>query len=200
MTGCIILHVQPCPYAKVSLFQLGLSKVVKLICKVCGIHVGNNLQKICLSMVTLCLQNLQKGGNVGIDPCCISVDTAHRWEQAFSKYGQRLVPLNENLVDKIWESRPPHIVAPVCISGGVLWWITWNIVLVSWSLWEAAIFTTQFPSRNDSFLQRIKWLRGWLVHVKWEKALEVETMWVLFMWNVNVPSKGAHCDCLLPTQ
>jgi Xaa-Pro aminopeptidase len=67
-------------------------------------------------MVTLCLQNLQKGGNVGIDPCCISVDTAHRWEQAFSKYGQRLVPLKENLVDKIWESRPPHIVAPVCIQ------------------------------------------------------------------------------------
>lgn len=116
VTGCIILHVQPCPYAKVSLFQLGLAKVVKLICKVCSIHVGENLQKICLSMVTLCLQNLQKGGNVGIDPCCISVDTAHRWEQAFSKYGQKLVPLKENLVDKIWESRPPHIVAPVCIQ------------------------------------------------------------------------------------
>jgi hypothetical protein len=26
------------------------------------------------------------------------------------------VPLKENLVDKIWESRPPHIVAPVCIQ------------------------------------------------------------------------------------
>lgn len=53
---------------------------------------------------------------MGIDPRCISVDTAHRWQQAFSKHGQKLVPLKENLVDTVWESRPPHVVAPVCIQ------------------------------------------------------------------------------------
>jgi Xaa-Pro aminopeptidase len=53
---------------------------------------------------------------VGIDPCCISVDTAHRWQQVFSKHGQKLVSLKENLVDKVWENRPPHVVAPVCIQ------------------------------------------------------------------------------------
>ena len=53
---------------------------------------------------------------MGIDPCCISVDTAHRWQQAFSKHGQKLFPLKENLVDKVWENRPPHVVAPVCIQ------------------------------------------------------------------------------------
>ncbi|KAG0580931.1 hypothetical protein M758_4G214000 [Ceratodon purpureus] len=60
--------------------------------------------------------NLQKDGNVGVDPCCISVDTAHRWQQAFGKHGQKLISLKENLVDKVWENRPPHVVAPVCIQ------------------------------------------------------------------------------------
>lgn len=62
------------------------------------------------------LQNLHKDANVGVDPCCISIDTAHRWEQAFSKNGQKLVALKENLVDKVWENRPAHVVAPVCIQ------------------------------------------------------------------------------------
>jgi hypothetical protein len=62
------------------------------------------------------MQNLHKDANVGVDPCCISVDTAHRWQQAFSKHDQKLVPLKENLVDKVWENRPAHVVAPVCIQ------------------------------------------------------------------------------------
>lgn len=33
-----------------------------------------------------------------------------------SKHGQKLVPLKENLVDKVWENRPPHVVAPICIQ------------------------------------------------------------------------------------
>ena len=53
---------------------------------------------------------------MGIDPCCISIDTAHRWQQAFSKHGQKLFPLRENLVDKVWENRLPYVVAPVYIQ------------------------------------------------------------------------------------
>lgn len=61
------------------------------------------------------MQNVDKGANVGIDPSCISIDTAHRWEQAFSKHGQKLVPLKENLVDKVWDTRPPEIISPIFI-------------------------------------------------------------------------------------
>lgn len=50
---------------------------------------------------------------MGVDPSCISVDTAHRWEPAFAKHGQKLVQVQENLVDKIWKNRPVQKVAPV---------------------------------------------------------------------------------------
>ncbi|CAM6070153.1 unnamed protein product [Sphagnum tenellum] len=57
--------------------------------------------------------NLEKEATVGVDPSCISVDTAHRWEPAFAKHGQKLVQLQENLIDKIWKNRPAQKVAPV---------------------------------------------------------------------------------------
>ena len=57
-----------------------------------------------------------KGYRRGDCPCCISVDRAHRWQQAFSKHSHKLFPLKENLVDKVWENCPPRVVAPVCIQ------------------------------------------------------------------------------------
>ncbi|KAH8975591.1 hypothetical protein BDL97_01G166700 [Sphagnum fallax] len=57
--------------------------------------------------------NLEKEATVGVDPSCISVDTAHRWEPAFAKHGQKLVQLRENLIDKVWKNRPAQKVAPV---------------------------------------------------------------------------------------
>ncbi|KAJ7535911.1 hypothetical protein O6H91_12G050400 [Diphasiastrum complanatum] len=61
--------------------------------------------------------NLSKDSTVGVDPWCISVDTAKRWEQAFAKKEQKLIQLHHNLVDAIWENRPPERIFPVRIQS-----------------------------------------------------------------------------------
>ncbi|KAK1300004.1 hypothetical protein QJS10_CPB13g00552 [Acorus calamus] len=59
--------------------------------------------------------NLPKDAAVGIDPWCISVDTAHRWEHAFLKNKQNLIQLSQNLVDEVWKDRPALEIQPVVI-------------------------------------------------------------------------------------
>lgn len=59
--------------------------------------------------------NLDKGATIGVDPWCLSVDTARRWEQAFMKKGQMLVQLERNLVDEVWRDRPLPEMLPICI-------------------------------------------------------------------------------------
>ncbi|CAA3007692.1 probable Xaa-Pro aminopeptidase P [Olea europaea subsp. europaea] len=66
--------------------------------------------------------NLPKAAAIGVDPWCISVDTAQKWERAFSKKQQKLVQTSTNLVDEVWISRPlleinPVIVHPPEFSG-----------------------------------------------------------------------------------
>ncbi|RVW23068.1 putative Xaa-Pro aminopeptidase P [Vitis vinifera] len=60
--------------------------------------------------------NLPNNAAVGIDPWCISVDTAQRWERAFTKKRQKLVQTSTNLVDEVWKNRPPAETNPVIIQ------------------------------------------------------------------------------------
>lgn len=60
--------------------------------------------------------NLPCDAAVGTDPWCVSVDTAQRWEQAFSKKKQKLIQLSENLVDKVWKDRPVEEILPVIVQ------------------------------------------------------------------------------------
>lgn len=55
---------------------------------------------------------MQKEAAIGIDPWCVSVDTAQRWERAFAKKNQKLVQTSTNLVDEIWKNRPPAEINP----------------------------------------------------------------------------------------
>lgn len=50
---------------------------------------------------------------MGIDPWCVSVETARRWEQAFLKKDQKLFQLSSNLVDEVWKDRPSADILPV---------------------------------------------------------------------------------------
>ncbi|KAI5080956.1 hypothetical protein GOP47_0004139 [Adiantum capillus-veneris] len=59
--------------------------------------------------------NLGRDSRVGVDPWCVSVETAQQWQQAFSKKGQQLVQLDRNLVDEIWEHRPQPVIYPVTV-------------------------------------------------------------------------------------
>lgn len=73
-------------------------------------------------IVIFLYQNLPKAAAIGVDPWCISVDTAQKWERAFSKKQQKLVQTSTNLVDEVWISRPlleinPVIVHPPEFSG-----------------------------------------------------------------------------------
>ncbi|KAL6654141.1 hypothetical protein ACP70R_007606 [Stipagrostis hirtigluma subsp. patula] len=66
--------------------------------------------------------NLPNEAVIGIDPWCISVDSAQRYEQAFSKKHQILFQLSSDLVDEVWKDRPlvkplPVIVHPVEFAG-----------------------------------------------------------------------------------
>ncbi|OVA18659.1 Creatinase [Macleaya cordata] len=60
--------------------------------------------------------NLPNDATVGVDPWCVSVDTAQRWEHAFAKKQQRLIQLSKNLVDEVWKSRPPPEIKPVIVQ------------------------------------------------------------------------------------
>ncbi|KAG6399636.1 hypothetical protein SASPL_141117 [Salvia splendens] len=59
--------------------------------------------------------NLPTDAAIGIDPWCISVDTAHKWERAFAKKQQKLIQTTTNLVDEVWTSRPPPEANPVVV-------------------------------------------------------------------------------------
>ncbi|XP_024023589.1 probable Xaa-Pro aminopeptidase P isoform X4 [Morus notabilis] len=59
--------------------------------------------------------NLPENAAIGIDPWCISIDTAQKWERAFVKKGQQLVQTSTNLVDEAWKDRPPVEINPVIV-------------------------------------------------------------------------------------
>ncbi|TYK12643.1 putative Xaa-Pro aminopeptidase P [Cucumis melo var. makuwa] len=59
--------------------------------------------------------NLPADAAVGVDPWCVSVDTAQRWIHAFSKKEQKLVQTTTNLVDEVWKNRPSPEINPVMI-------------------------------------------------------------------------------------
>jgi Xaa-Pro aminopeptidase len=52
-------------------------------------------------------QTFGPGAVVGVDANTISVATKHRWERALALVGSRLECIGDNLVDAIWEDRPP---------------------------------------------------------------------------------------------
>lgn len=60
-------------------------------------------------------ENLPADAAVGVDPWCVSVDTAQKWIHAFSKKQQKLVQTTPNLVDEVWKNRPPPEINPVMI-------------------------------------------------------------------------------------
>lgn len=59
--------------------------------------------------------NLPNDAAIGVDPWCISVDTAQKWECAFAKKQQKLVQTSTNLVDDVWKNRPPAEMNPVIV-------------------------------------------------------------------------------------
>ncbi|CAK7339531.1 unnamed protein product [Dovyalis caffra] len=59
--------------------------------------------------------NLPAEAAIGIDPWCVSVETAQRWQLAFAKKQQKLVQTETNLVDEVWKSRPPAEINPVMV-------------------------------------------------------------------------------------
>lgn len=59
--------------------------------------------------------NLPKDAAIGVDPWCVSVDTAQRWERCFAKNQQKLVQTSINLVDEVWKNRPPAEINPVIV-------------------------------------------------------------------------------------
>ncbi|KAG8642492.1 aminopeptidase P1 [Manihot esculenta] len=59
--------------------------------------------------------NLPAHAAVGIDPWCISVDTAQKWECAFAEKQQKLIQTATNLVDEVWKNRPPAETNPLIV-------------------------------------------------------------------------------------
>ncbi|KAI5072213.1 hypothetical protein GOP47_0012319 [Adiantum capillus-veneris] len=59
--------------------------------------------------------NLENDAAVGVNPWCVSVESAQQWQQAFSKKNQRLVQLEKDLIDEVWKDRPQSSVYPVAV-------------------------------------------------------------------------------------
>lgn len=69
-----------------------------------------------MPLLSVVCQNLPEDAAIGIDPWCVSIDTAHRWERALEKKQQKLVSTSNNLVDQIWKDRPEAMVNPVNVQ------------------------------------------------------------------------------------
>ncbi|KAF5958167.1 hypothetical protein HYC85_005392 [Camellia sinensis] len=69
-----------------------------------------------LSVDVWMVDNLPKDAAIGIDPWCVAVDTAQKWEHAFAKKQQKLVQTSTNLVDEVWKDRPPVQINPVNVQ------------------------------------------------------------------------------------
>lgn len=54
--------------------------------------------------------------SIGVDPWCVSVEMAQKWENAFSRKQQKLIQLSTNLVDEVWKDRPLPEIQPVHIQ------------------------------------------------------------------------------------
>lgn len=52
---------------------------------------------------------------IGVDPWCVSADTAQKWERVFAKKQQKLVQTKTNLVDEVWKNRPPLEINPIIV-------------------------------------------------------------------------------------
>jgi len=63
------------------------------------------------------LSTLDPGHTVGIDPNVHSVSEARAFKKALSGVGGTLVSVSENLVDLIWEDRPPFPKTPLRVHG-----------------------------------------------------------------------------------
>ncbi|XP_071722446.1 aminopeptidase P1 [Rutidosis leptorrhynchoides] len=61
-------------------------------------------------------ENLPKEARIGIDPWCVSIDTAQRWESAFGPRQQKLVQTTTNLVDEVWKDQPAAETNPVTVQ------------------------------------------------------------------------------------
>ncbi|KAM1400036.1 hypothetical protein TB1_026533 [Malus domestica] len=59
--------------------------------------------------------NLPQESAIGIDPWCVSINTAQLWERAFAKKQQKLVQTNTNFVDEVWKNQPPAEINPVIV-------------------------------------------------------------------------------------
>ncbi|XP_054167051.1 xaa-Pro aminopeptidase 1-like [Oppia nitens] len=52
-------------------------------------------------------KNLSPGSRVGVDPFVISFETWRQLANQLDSAGHTLVPINDNLVDEVWDNRPP---------------------------------------------------------------------------------------------
>ena len=52
-------------------------------------------------------ENLQKGDRIGFDPALVSAERAKLLISRFEGKGLEFVPIDENLVNKVWKERPP---------------------------------------------------------------------------------------------
>ncbi|CAN6372269.1 unnamed protein product [Urochloa humidicola] len=103
--------------------------------------------------------NLEDEAVIGINPWCISVDSAQRYEHAFSKKHQALFQLSSDLVDEVWKDRPPVEPRPVIVHP------------------------VEFAGRSVS--EKIKELREKLVHEKASAIIITALDEVAWLYNVR---------------
>ncbi|CAN6381430.1 unnamed protein product [Urochloa humidicola] len=103
--------------------------------------------------------NLEDEAVIGINPWCISVDSAQRYEHAFSKKHQSLFQLSSDLVDEVWKDRPPVEPRPVIVHP------------------------VEFAGRSVS--EKIKELREKLVHEKASAIIITALDEVAWLYNIR---------------
>lgn len=63
--------------------------------------------------ITVWLQQNATKKNIGIDPKLISIKSAERWRKILSAVNGKLVLLENNLIDAIWEDQPAIVTHPI---------------------------------------------------------------------------------------
>ena len=62
-------------------------------------------------------ENIESGAKIAYDPWLHSVESVERLKSALAKIGAEAIPVTQNLVDKIWETRPAPPAAPIAVHN-----------------------------------------------------------------------------------
>lgn len=145
-----------------SLMKIGPLWKKVLISKYICIAAFYNLKKISIlghpstpTQGAWLAKTLPQGSKVGVDPRLLSKEQWAPLSKMLVSAGHSLVPVNRNLIDVLWENKPPppnHVITPLDIAfAGNFSFYQYPLIWIVLELWNVLVFGDLLLSRSYWF-------------------------------------------------